>query len=83
MNQACLAQNARVNSIENNLEKNFGLACSLEYCVVIIVYTWSSSLSSSKEIEEKDTPSKNLFDINIRTIIAFHHIMKLERGIVG
>ena len=67
----------------NNFEKKFGLACSLEYCVVIIVYNLSSSLSSSKEIEKNNTPAQNPFDINIRTMIAFHHIMKLEKSIVG
>ena len=55
----------------------------VEHCVVIIAYNWSSSLSSSKEIEEKDTPSQSNFDISIRTIITFHHIMKLGKGIVG
>ena len=40
-------------------------------------------LSSSKEVEKKDTPDQNPFDINNRTIIAFHHIMKLEKVIVG
>ena len=60
--------------------KQFGLACSLEYYFVIIVYNWSSSLSSSKEIEKKDTLGQNTFDINIRTLIAFHPIMKLEKG---
>ena len=39
-------------------KKVCGVACSLEYCVVIIVCNWSSSLSSSKEIEKKDTPVK-------------------------
>ena len=34
------------------------------------MYNWPSSLSSSKEIEKKDTPGQNPFDINIRTIIA-------------
>ena len=38
------------------------------------------SLSSRKEIEKKDTPGQNFFDINIRTIIALHHT-KLEKGI--
>ena len=56
---------------------------SLEYCFVIIVYDWSSSLSSSKEIEKKDTFGQNPFDIDIRTIITFYHIMKLEKAIVG
>ena len=50
--------------------------------VARIVYNWSSSLSSSKETEKKDKLGQNPFDINIRTIIAFHHI-KLENGIVG
>ena len=31
----------------------------------------SSLLYSSKETEKKDTPGKNLFGINIRTITAF------------
>ena len=41
------------------------------------------SLSSSKEIEKKDTLGQNPFDINIKTIIAFHHIMKFEKCTVG
>ena len=69
-------------SIENNFKKKFGVAyCSLEYCVIIII-NWSLTLSSSIKIEKKDTPGQNPFDINIRTLIAFHH-MNLEKGIVG
>ena len=69
--------------MENNLQKKFGLACSLEYCVIIIVYNWSSSLSSSKEIEKKDTPGQNPFDINIRTISfsSYHEIGKGHSGL--
>ena len=63
-------------------QKKFGLACILEYCVVIIIYNWSLPLSSSKEIEKKDTLGQNPFDITIRTIIAFHH-MKLGNGRVS
>ena len=61
--------NAREITIENNLVKKLGVACFLEmscnHC------NWSSSLYSRKEIEKNDTPGRNPFDINIRTIIAF------------
>ena len=40
--------------------------------VWILLCNWSLSLSSSKEIEEKDTLGQNPFDINIRTIIVYH-----------
>ena len=41
----------------------------------------SSLLYSSKETEKKDTPGKNLFGINIRTITAFGEMRKRPSGI--
>ena len=81
MNQALSFPECKRNFSRKQFPKK--VACSLEYCVVIIVYYWSLSLSSSKEIEKKDTAGQNPSDINITTILAFHHIMKLEKSIVG
>ena len=84
MNQVLSFLERKRNFNIERFPKKFGLACSIEYCIVIIVYNWSSSLpSSSKDIEKKDTPGQNPFDISIRTIIAFYHIIKLGQDIVG
>ena len=62
------------------LKKNWTFFCSrLEYYFVITVHNSSSLLSSSKEIEKKDTLGQNSFEINTRTVIAFHHIIKLGK----
>ena len=37
---------------------------------------WSSKLYLSREIEQNNTPGRNQFDINIRTIRAFREIRK-------
>ena len=71
---SCPECNEREISIMNNLEKKSGLACNLvmssNRC------NWSSELYSSREIEQNNTPGRNPFDINIRTIMAFREIGK-------
>ena len=80
MNQVLSFTESKRSFNREHSRKKIGLACSLEYCLVIIVNNWSS-LSSVKGIEKKDIPAQNPFDTNFKTKIAFHHIMKLEKGI--
>ena len=70
---SCPECNEREISIMNNLEKKLGLACNL--VMSCNRCNWSSELYSSREIEQNNTPGRNPFDINIRTIMAF-----LENG---
>ena len=69
MNQALSLRECKRNFNREHFQKK-----SLDLLIVlnIVLCNWSSSLFSSKEIEEKDTLGQNPFDINIRTIIAYH-----------
>ena len=58
----------------NNLEKQLGLACNLVMSCNRCI--WSSELYSSREIEQNNTPGRNPFDINVRTIMVFREIGK-------
>ena len=63
-------------------QKKIGLACSLEYFLARFVNNWPY-LSSIKVIEKKDIPAQNPSYTNIKAAIAFHHILKQEKGMVG
>ena len=69
MNQALSFLECKRNFNREKFQKKVWI-CSCGLCIVLC--NWSLSLSSSKEIEEKDTLGQNPFDINIRTIIVYH-----------